>query len=108
MKVCRLLSIPWELSHFFCGFPFRCQAPSIDHSPPGHELGNHMVIDAPAHKLTESEFESGAVVVGSAVFQPDSAHHGVQVCWNASDAFKMCSLVTAATGSRSGSAPQVV
>ena len=61
----------------FCGFPLQCQASPIDHSPSGHELGNHMVIDAPAHKLTESEFESGAVVVGSAVFQADRAHHGV-------------------------------
>ena len=25
-----------------------------------HELGNHMVIDAPSHKMTESEFEAGS------------------------------------------------
>jgi hypothetical protein len=65
----------FQLSHFFCGFQLRCQAPLIDHSAPGHELGNHMVIDAPAHKLTESEFESGTDVVGSAIFQPDRVHH---------------------------------
>jgi len=25
-----------------------------------HELGNHMVVDAPSHKMTESEFEAGS------------------------------------------------